>query len=160
MGLDHDTAQCATAPVRRWWHAMGSQLSPQAETLLVTAESGGSHSRRRRLWQVALQAVAEAMGRLVSVCHVPPGTSMWKKIAPRRCCHRTAHWRGRPRRRRAVLVNLMGTTTTTAGLQSQAARETHPSPTGLTVSDEERAAVQITTAPFHGEWNYTISPRS
>jgi len=41
----------------------------------------------------------------------------------------------------------------------EAALETHPYPTGLTVSEKELAAVQITKAPFHGEWNYTISPR-
>ena len=40
VGIDHDTAQFATATLRRWWQAMGSQLYPQAETLLVTADRG------------------------------------------------------------------------------------------------------------------------
>ena len=62
VGIDHDTAQFATATLRRWWQAMGSQMSPQAETLVVTADSGGSNNRRRRLWKVALQAVADEIG--------------------------------------------------------------------------------------------------
>ena len=72
VGIDHDTAQFATATLRRWWQAMGSQLYPQAETLLVTADSGGSNSRRSRLWKVALQSVADAIGLPISVCHISP----------------------------------------------------------------------------------------
>ncbi len=34
---------------------------------------------------------------------------------------------------------------------------THPA--GVTVSDEELASLNLTRDPFHGEWNYTLSPR-
>ncbi len=74
-------------------------------------------------------------------------------------CHITENWRGRPLRSLEVIVNLIGNTTTTTGLRIQAALDTHPYPTGLKVSDEELAAVHMTKATFHGEWNYTISPR-
>jgi hypothetical protein len=159
VGLDHDTAQFATATLRRWWQAMGSQRYPQAETLLVTADSGGSNSRRSRLGKVALQAVADEIGLPISVCHFPPGTSKWHTIDHRMFCHLTEHWRGRPRRSLEVLVHLIGHTTTTPGVQIEAELDTHTYPTGLKVSDKELAAVQISKAPFHGEWNYTISPR-
>jgi hypothetical protein len=159
VGIDHDTAQCAPAPLRRWWQAMGCQMSPQAETRVVTADSGGSNRRRSRLWQGALQAVADAIGLPISVGHFPPGTSKWQKIAQRMFGHITENWRGRPLRSLAVMVTLMGHTTTTTGLQMQAELDTHPYPTGLKVSAKELAAVQITKASFHGEWNYTISPR-
>jgi DNA-binding phage protein len=159
VGIDHDTAQFATATLRRWWQAMGSQLYPQAETLLVTADSGGSNSRRSRLWKVALQSVATAIGLPISVCHFPPGTSKWNKIEHRMLCHITENWRGRPLRSLEVIVNLIANTTTTTGLQIQAELDTHTYPTGLKVSDTELAAVQLTKATFHGEWNYTISPR-
>jgi DNA-binding phage protein len=159
VGIDHDTAQFATATLRRWWQAMGSQLYPQAETLLVTADSGGSNSRRSRLWKVALQSVATAIGLPISVCHFPPGTSKWNKIEHRMFCHITENWRGRPLRSLEVIVNLIANTTTTTGLQIQAELDTHTYPTGLKVSDTELAAVQLTKATFHGEWNYTISPR-
>jgi hypothetical protein len=159
VGIDHDTAQFATATLRRWWQAMGRQMYPQAEALLVTADSGGSNSRRSRLWKVALQAMADEIGLPISVCHFPPGTSKWNKIEHRMFCHITENWRGRPLRSLEVIVNLIGNTTTTTGLQIQAELDTHTYPTGLKVSDKELAAVQITKATFHGEWNYTISPR-
>ena len=31
-------------------------------------------------------------------------------------------------------------------------------PQGITVSDEEMAAINIVRDPFHGEWNYTNRP--
>ncbi|MBV8314805.1 MAG: hypothetical protein JOZ53_07700, partial [Planctomycetaceae bacterium] len=32
--------------------------------------------------------------------------------------------------------------------------------TGIKVSAEELAAVRLEKASFHGEWNYTIAPKS
>jgi hypothetical protein len=34
----------------------------------------------------------------------------------------------------------------------------HSYPKGITVSDQEMAALNITRAAFRGEWNYTIRP--
>lgn len=56
-------------------------------------------------------------------------------------------------------MNLMGHTTTRTGLKVRAALDTNTYPTGIKVSDEELAAVKINRATFHGDWNYTISPR-
>jgi len=158
VGMDHDTAEFATATLRRWWQSMGSRVYPQAEALLVTADSGGSNSSRSRLWKVALQATADEIGLPISVCHFPPGTSKWNKIEHRMFCHITENWRGRPLHSLEVIVNLIGNTTTTTGLRIQAELDTNTYPTGLKVSDEELAAVHITKEAFHGEWNYTISP--
>ena len=158
VGIDHDTAQFATATLRRWWQAMGSQLYPQAETLLVTADRGGSNSRRSRLWKVALQSVADAIGLPISVCHFPPGTSKWNRLNIG-CFATSPKIPVGVRCAASNDFNLIANTTTTTGLQIQAELDTHPYPTGLKVSDKELAEVQLTKATFHGEWNYTISPR-
>ena len=52
-------------------------------------------------------------------------------------------------------MNLIGNTTTRAGLKVRAALDTNSYPTGIEVSDEELAAVKIKRAKFHGDWNYT-----
>jgi Rhodopirellula transposase DDE domain len=158
VGIDHNTAQFAAETIRRWWQAMGLKVYPAARKLLVTADSGGSNARRCRLWKVALQDVADALGLAISVCHFPPGTSKWNKIEHRMFCHITENWRGRPLRSRATVVNLIGNTTTTTGLHLEAALDGNSYPIGIEVSDEELAAVRIRRHPFHGEWNYTISP--
>jgi len=159
VGIDHDTARFAAESLRRWWQQMGSQVYPHATALLVTADAGGSNGYRIRLWKVALQEVADALGLRISVCHFPPGTSKWNKIEHRMFCHITENWRGRPLVSRAVIVNLIGNTKTRTGLTIKAALDENYYPTGIKVSDEELAAVHIKRDKFHGDWNYTILPR-
>lgn len=159
VGIDHDTAQFATETLRRWWENMGRRVYPQATELLVTADGGGSNGSRTRLWKVALQQLADHIGLCISVCHFPPGTSKWNKIEHRMFCHITENWRGKPLLSRAVVVNLIGSTKTKAGLRIQAELDTNSYKTGIKVTDEELAAIKIKRHKFHGEWNYTISPR-
>ena len=61
---------------------------------------------------------------------------------------------------RAIVVSLIGSTRTKAALEIEAALDTNVYPTGIKVSDEDLATVQIKPDSFHGEWNYTISPRA
>ena len=55
------------------------------------------------------------------MCHFPPGTSKWNKIEHRMFCHITQNWRGKPLVSQAVIVNLIGNTTTRTGLRVRAA---------------------------------------
>jgi len=158
VGIDHDTARFAAASIRRWWKKMGRKRYPRARELLITADCGGSNSSRTRLWKVALQALADELGLRLSVCHFPPGTSKWNKIEHRMFCHITQNWRGRPLTSYAVIVQLIGNTRTTAGLEIRAELDERSYPPKETVSDEDLARVRLTPANFHGEWNYTIEP--
>jgi hypothetical protein len=159
VGIDHDTARFATESVKRWWSRMGSKVYPQAKELLITADSGGSNGSRLRLWKVALQELADAIGLSLSVCHFPPGTSKWNTIEHRMFCHITENWRGKPLVSRAVIVNLIGNTKTRTGLYIKAALDENDYPIGIKVTDEQLAAVRISRDEFHGEWNYTIEPK-
>lgn len=159
VGLDHDTAEFATATISRWWRRMGSHTYPEARELLILADSGGSNSSRTRLWKVALQRLADHTSLRLSICHFPPGTSKWNKIEHRMFCHITANWRGKPLTSHEVIVNLIGNTSTKTGLTIQAELDTGSYPTGIQVSDDDLAQVCIEKAEFHGEWNYRISPK-
>jgi transposase len=160
IGIDPDTAEFAVETLRRWWRYMGALLYPQATTLLITADGGGSNGSRRRLWKVALQRLADELGMGISVCHFPPGTSKWNKIEHRMFSHISLNWRGQPLTSLDVIVNLIAHTTTQQGLYIEAALDTSPYPTGIVVSDQELAAVSLKRADFHGDWNYTITPRT
>jgi hypothetical protein len=160
VGVDHDTAEFAVASIRRWWQEMGSAVYPDADRLLITADAGGSNGYRSRLWKVELQGLSDDLDLRISVCHFPPGTSKWNKIEHRMFCHITQNWRGRPLRSRGIAVNLIGHTTTKSGLRIEAEMDANAYRTGIKVSDEELAAIHLERASFHGEWNYTITPRS
>ena len=158
VGIDHNTAAFATATIREWWRRMGATTYPSASELLLTADAGGSNGIHSRLWKKGLQDLANELNLKLTVCHFPPGTSKWNKIEHRMFCHITENWRGRPLISRAVIVNLIGNTTTEAGLTINAEFDTNRYPTGIKVSDEELAAIIITKHEFHGDWNYTIAP--
>ena len=159
-GIAHATAPLAVATLRRWWWQMGRKVSRQARELLMTADGGGSHGSRGRLWEVEVQRWADELGFPITVCHFPPGTSKWNKIEHRLFCHLTENWRGRPLIKHEVIVSLIAHTTTQAGLRIKAELDTGPYPRGLKVSDEQMRALNVFPADFHGEdWNYTIKPR-
>jgi hypothetical protein len=159
VGVDHDTAEFAVESLRRWWRNMGSRVYPQAKRLLITADGGGSNGSRCRLWKVELQGFADEIGLSVSVCHFPPGTSKWNKIEHRMFCHITENWRGRPLVSREVVVNLIGHTTTKAGLSIRSELDENSYPTGREVTAEQLKGLSIRKDKFHGEWNYTLLPK-
>jgi len=159
VGIDHDTAEFAVDSIRHWWKRMGQPAYPEAQELLITADAGGSNNYRARLWKYQLQKLSDETGLNIWVCHFPPGTSKWNKIEHRMFCHITANWRGRPLESLEVIVNLIASTQTRKGLTIQAALNINSYPKGIKVSDEEMSRLNITPADFHGEWNYSISPR-
>ena len=160
VGRDHDTASFAVESIRRWWRALGVALYPQAKQLLICADAGGSNGYRTKLWKLELQSLADAAGLEVSVCHLPPGTSKWNKIEHRLFSHISMNWRGRPLVSHEVIVELIGSTTTQSGLRVAAQLDTGAYPTKVQVSDEQMAQVQLRRHRFHGEWNYSIRPRT
>jgi hypothetical protein len=59
-----------------------------------------------------------------------------------------------------VIVDLIGATTNRTGLSVRRELDLNRYPKGVTVSDAEMAGLSIARDEFHGEWNYTLSPRS
>jgi len=160
VGIDHDTAEFATHSIHSWWARMGCRRFRRADDLLITADGGGSNGWRCRLWKLCLQRLADQLGIGLVVCHFPPGTSKWNKIEHRLFSFITQNWRGRPLDSRETVVNLIANTTTSTGLVVKAALDTNPYQTAIKVSDAELARLKMTRHRFHGEWNYTIKPRS
>ena len=103
---------------------------------------------------------SDETGLAITVCHFPPGTSKWNRIEHRLFAHITMNWRGRPLTSHQVVIDLIGATTTRAGLTVQAEADTNSYPRGIKVSPAEMAAIgpQLKPHTFHGEWNYTIRP--
>jgi len=160
VGIDHDTASFAAEAIRRWWRYLGQESYPNAKRLLITADSGGSNGSRVRLWKVELQNLADELGMEISVCHLPPGTSKWNKIEHRLFSFITKNWRGKPLISHEVIVNLIADTTTSTGLKVRCELDTNAYPKGTKISNKELATINISKDNFHGEWNYTIVPRS
>ncbi len=159
VGIDHDTAEFAVESIRRWWHQCGKTLYPDKGELLITADGGGSNGVRNRLWKKKLQELCNEERLTITVVHYPPATSKWNKIEHRVFSFITINWRATPLTSMEVVLELISHTTTKEGLVVTALKDSHTYPTGLKVTDEELAALNLFKDDFHGEWNYTIKPQ-
>ena len=159
VGRHHDTPAFAVASIRQWWRMMGRQAYPDAEALLITADAGGSNGYRCRAWKMELQRLADDLGLCIHVSHFPPGTSKWNKIEHRLFCHITENWRGRPLRTFETIVELIGHTTTSAGLRVKAKLDKRRYATGRVVTRRQMRELALHPHAFHGDWNYELRPR-
>ncbi|MCA1700826.1 MAG: ISAzo13 family transposase [Actinobacteria bacterium] len=158
VGISADTAQFAAAAIKGWWKHLGKQHYPDATTLTITADCGGSNSSRIRLWKTELQALADHTGLALRVHHYPPGTSKWNQIEHRLFSFISINWRAKPLISRQVVIDLIASTTTSMGLKVYARLDANTYPTKIKITDTEIAAVNLTGDSFHPEWNYTITP--
>ncbi len=159
VGVDHDTASFAVNTIRRWWRNMGRRTYPHADSLLITADSGGSNGARLRLWKWELQRLSNETGLAVHVCHLPPGTSKWNKIEHRMFSFISKNWRGKPLLTHATVVSLISATRTQKGLTVRCVLDRKKYPKKIKVTDEQMQSLRITPDKFHGDWNYTIRPQ-
>ena len=160
MGTDHDTGAFAVASIRGWWRVEGHRLYSAAAQILITADGGGSNGWRLRLWKLELQTFADQIGRPVSVCHFPPGTSKWNKIEHRLFSFISSNWRGEPLRDYETVVKLIAKTTTAKGLAVTCRLDRRTYPTGRQVTKDDMKGINLHPDKFHGEWNYVIRPRT
>ena len=159
LGITSDTAAFTVESIRRGWNELGKPR-PAGTRLLITVDYGGSNGARVRLWKTELQTLAEQTGLSITVAHLPPGTSKWNRIEHRLFAFITQNWRGKPLLTHQVIVQLIASTTTQTGLTVQCRLDENTYEKGIKVSDAQIASLNITPAEFHGEWNYTIAPRT
>jgi hypothetical protein len=160
VGISHDTAEFAVHSIRTWWNKMGKALYGNCQKIMVTADCGGSNNYRTRLWKYELQKLSDELGKSISVCHFPPGTSKWNKIEHRMFSFISQNWRGMPLESLQTIVELIGNTTTKTGLKIKTSIDENHYDTGKKVSDEEFESINIELSKFQPAWNYTIHPRS
>ena len=160
VGRDHDTAVFAVESIRRWWYAMGQAVYPHAQRLLICADGGGSNGSRVRLWKKELQELSDELNLTISVCHYPPGTSKWNKIEHRLFSFISQNWRGKPLASHQAVIELIASTTTRTGLKVRAQADLNKYPPKIKVTKQEMATLNLERDPFHGEWNYTLKPRT
>jgi hypothetical protein len=158
VGVTNDTSAFAVNSIRAWWQHLGKKRYPNAETLTITADGGGSNSSRTRLWKTELQKLANELQIAIRVCHFPPGTSKWNKIEHRMFSFVSLNWRGKPLESLEVIIDLIASTTTSTGLKVYARLDPGAYEKAIKVTDQELAAVNIERDQFHPDWNYTIHP--
>jgi transposase len=158
VGITKDTAEFAVQSIKNWWYKMGIYYHNTADSLLITADGGGSNSSKGKLWKYELQKFANETGLTIEVLHFPPGTSKWNKIEHRLFSYISKNWRGKPLVTYEVIVSLIAGTKTKNGLKVVCELDDNEYKTGIEVSEKQFATINICPNEFHGEWNYCILP--
>ncbi len=161
LGQSTDTPTFAVENIARWCATERLERFPQANALLIEADSGGSNGSRSRVWKQQLQEqVADRFGLTVTVCHYPTGTSKWNPIEHRLFSEISKTWAGCPLRTFELALHYMRQTKTQTGLKVQAHLVTQDYALGVKVSDAQMDALHLQRHAVCPQWNYTIRPRT
>jgi Rhodopirellula transposase DDE domain len=161
VGTSSATPEFAVDVIARWWASRGRVGFPNADRLLILADSGGNNGCRPRLWKLRLQEqLADGFGLEVTVCHYPRGASKYNPVERRLFSRISDNWAGKPLRSYPVLLAYVRGTKTETGLRVEARLNRGRYRTKIKVSDQEMRGLNLRRHRTCPQWNYTIKPRT
>jgi hypothetical protein len=89
LGTSHETREFACDSFRPWCLTYGCVHYPQATSILVLCDGGGSNSSRHHIFKQDLQRLAEEIGVEIRIAHYPPYCAKYNPIAHRLFPHLT-----------------------------------------------------------------------
>jgi hypothetical protein len=158
LGTSKETSQFACDSLRNWWDDQGRHLYPDATSLLILCDGGGSNNSRHYLFKQDLQALADELGLDIRIAHYPPYCSKYNPIEHRMFPHVTRACQGVVFESIELVKELMAGTTTTKGLQVTVKIIDKVYKTGRKVADDFKETMRIAFDQFLPQWNYTATP--
>ena len=158
VGTSRETSEFAVESILRWWESVGKHTFPDSKRIYINCDAGGSNGYNRRMWKFGLQQLANYTGLEIEVSHFPPGTSKWNKIEHRLFCYISKNWQGKPLVDIQTVIDLIGSTKTTTGLEVICVCDNNKYEIGLKVSDDVFDSINIMKIQPFMDWNYKILP--
>ena len=121
LGVSHDTGQFACDSVRLWWRRHGQRAYPDATSILMLCDGGGSNNCRHHIFKEDLQRLANAIGLPIRVAHYPTHCSKYNPIEHRLFPHVTRAWSGVVFRSLEIVKHCVEQPWTSTGLKVTAA---------------------------------------
>jgi hypothetical protein len=158
LGTSHDTSRFACDSIAHWWQTYGRAAHPEATSILLLCDGGGSNSARRYLFKYHLEQLAERLEIEIRVAHYPPGCSKYDPIEHRFFPHVTRACQGVIFTTIGLVVKKMGEARTQKGLRTTVAVLQGEYPTGEKVPPGYRKAMRILFDEALPAWNYRAVP--
>ena len=159
VSTSYDTPEFAVDCVENWWCIEGQLRYPDAKTLTILADGGGSNGSNCRAWKNGLQhRLCNQHGLTVTVAHYPPGTSKWNPIEHRLFSELSKNWAGRPLDSLETILKYARTTTTRTGLRVRARQMNRQYKKGIKITNAEMRALSIKKDDALPKWNYEMRP--
>jgi Rhodopirellula transposase DDE domain len=163
LGTSHDTSEFACDCLSDWWGRFGRELYPEARTILLLCDGGGSNPADNsngvaHVFKAELQRLADAVGLELRVAHYPPYTSKYNPIEHRLFCHLTRACRGVILRSVDLCAEQMRKAKTRTGLSVVVDIVEKVYQIGAKVSEAAKGAIRIIRDEVLPTWNYRILP--
>ena len=160
MGVSHDTSKFVCDNIERVWNEHLKKEYPDARTIAILCDGGGSNSSSHRIVKQDLMDLANRLNMKFLVMHYPPYCSKFNPIEHRLFSQITRSWNGAPLMSVEDAAERAAMTTTKTGLKVYADinNKTYDINRQVDESYEKRIAWQVVFSPKLPKWNYLIKP--
>ena len=160
IGTSKDTSEFACDSIMNWWKNQGKFDYPNADSILILCDGGGSNSSRHYIFKQDLQKLVNKIGVEIQIAHYPPYTSKYNPIEHRLFPHLTRACQGVVFKSVDLVKELMIKTKTTTGLKVKVDIIDKIYQTGRYVDDGFKENMKIIFDDFLPNWNYRAVPQS
>ena len=160
LGTSKDTSQFACDSLKQWWLAQGQFDYPQATSILILCDGGGSNNSRHYIFKQDLQALANELGLELRIAHYPPYCSKYNPIEHRLFPHLTRACQGMVFKSLELVKELMAKTKTASGLHVTVNTIDKVYETGRKATDQFIENMPILFDDYLPKWNYTAVPNA
>jgi len=160
LGTSHETSEFACDCIRNWWINRGRFEYPNATSILVLCDGGGSNNCRHYIFKQDLQALADELGIEIRIAHYPPYTSKYNPIEHRLFAHVTRACQGVVFKSIELVKQLMEKTHTRQGLKVTVQIVDQVYQTGRRAAKGFKETMRIVFDEFLPQWNYTAVPNA
>jgi hypothetical protein len=160
LGTSRDTSEFCCDCIKDWWKTYGKHLYPEASSILVLADGGGSNSSRHYIFKEDLQKLSNEIAIEIRMAHYPPYTSKYNPIEHRLFCHVTRACAGAIFTSVEVIKGLMDKTSTSTGLKVFTSISHKIYKTARKASADFKANMPIAVDDYLGQWNYRALPQA
>ena len=160
MGISHDTSKFVCDNIKRVWDQYLKEQYPDAHTIAILCDGGGSNSSSHRIVKQDLMDLANRLNMRLLVMHYPPYCSKFNPIEHRLFSQITRSWNGAPLMSVEDAAERAARTTTKTGLKVYADinNKTYDIKRQVDESYEKRLSWQVVFSQTLPKWNYLIKP--
>jgi len=159
IGISHDTSEFACDCFRWYWNRIGKQCYPNATSILLLCDGGGSNSASHYLFKQDLQELVNDIGVDIRVAHYPSYCSKYNPIERRLFSQVSRVCKGMLFDTLETAVSLMRKTSTTTGLKTTVNVIRRPYEIERKVADGFKSCMKLVFDTLLPKWNYVAVPQ-
>jgi len=158
IGLSHDTSLFACDSLRWYWNRIGKRCYPNATSILLLCDCGGSNAAHTYIFKHDLQTLCDEIGIEIRIAHYPSYCSKYNPIERRLFPHITRACTGMLFDTLETVVELMRKASTRTGLQTTVNVIRNLYETGRNATDEIKQSLTTVFDDRLPKWNYRAIP--